>query len=280
VKRVVTLTMLVAMLIAVVPMPRGSEAHAQAGDDAPGRLGWCELLTHDAAAAAQFYAGLFGWQLERHSAGKYRLLDEGALMGGITEIGYITPELDEATWLVGVTVDDVDASVAAARRRGGAILADVTRATGGAKWAVVEDLQGAQLLVFSGGNHIDHTPGPDRWMWAELWTTDEAAAAAFYGEVVGWTLEEIDHPDGAYPAFHRDGEARAGLVPITGDRVDPGWAPYVGVADLTATVKKALELGGKVLLEPHAEVYDGRVAILADPTGVGFLVYELDEVTE
>ena len=208
------------------------------------------------------------------------LLKEGALMGGITEIGQTAPELDEATWLVGVTVDDVEAAVAAARRQGGEVLADVTRSAGGAQWAVVEDLQGAHLLVFSGGNHLDRSPGPNRWMWAELWTTDEAAAATFYGDVVGWTLEEIDHPDGSYPAFHQGDELRAGLVPISGDRVDPGWAPYVGVADLAATLKEAVALGGEVLLPPNAEIHGGRVAVLADPTGVGFLVYELDEVTQ
>jgi len=211
VKRFVTLATLVATLVAVASIFPAAVAQGQTAANESGRLGWCELLTHDAAKAAQFYAELFGWQLENHTAGKYRLRSQGTLVGGITEIGYITPELDEATWLVGITVDDVEASVAAARERGGKILADVTRATSGARWAVVEDLQGAQLLVFSGGDLIDDTEGPGRWMWTELWTTDPEDAAAFYADVVGWTLEELEHPDGAYPAFHKGGEARAGL---------------------------------------------------------------------
>jgi len=209
VKRFVTLATLVATLVAVASIFPAAVAQGQTAANESGRLGWCELLTHDAAKAAQFYAELFGWQLENHTAGKYRLRSQGTLVGGITEIGYITPELDEATWLVGITVDDVEASVAAARERGGKILADVTRATSGARWAVVEDLQGAQLLVFSGGDLIDDTEGPGRWMWTELWTTDPEDAAAFYADVVGWTLEELEHPDGAYPAFHKGGEARS-----------------------------------------------------------------------
>jgi len=280
VRRSLTVSVLVVMLVATAPTLLGTAANAQTGAGGPGRLGWCELLTHDSAAAAQFYAALFGWQLESHASGKYRLVDNGAVVGGITQISETTPELDETTWLVGITVDDVGDSVDAARRRGGKILADVTRAKGGGEWAVVEDLQGAQLLILSGGQEFDGGSGPGRWMWTELWTTDQEAAVTFYGEVVGWSLQDIEHPDGAYPAFFQGGEARAGLVPIAGERVGPGWAPYVGVTDLGAILKRAIELGGQVLLEPNDETYGGRVAVLADPTGVGFLAYELEEVSE
>ena len=127
---------------------------------------------------------------------------------------------------------------------------------------------------------IEGDPAPGRWAWAELWTTDAEAAAGFYGAVVGWDLEEVEHPDGTYRSFTYDGDLRAGVVPIAGDRVDPGWAPYIGVTDVAATVQRAEELGGEVLLAPGDDVYGGRVAILRDPTGVGFLVFELEEEME
>jgi hypothetical protein len=241
-----------------------------------GRLGWVELLTHDARAAAQFYGGLFGWTLDRHVEGKYRLREGGELVGGITQISEREPDLDESAWLLGMVVADVDAAVEAALAAGGNVVRDQGRTTQGAEWAVVSDAQGAELLVYSGGDTISREQSPGHWAWAELWTTDPEAAASFYGAVAGWTLEELDHPDGAYPAFMDGDDLRAGMVEISGDAVSPGWAPYVGVTSVAAIVKRAKELGGKVLLEPTADIYEGRVAIIQDPTGVGFLVYELE----
>ena len=61
--------------------------------------------------------------------------------------------------------------------------------------------------------------------------------------------------------------------------IETSWAPYVGVADLQKTLARAVELGGRVLLEPDPEIGGGRVALLADPSGGAFFVYELEEVT-
>ena len=71
----------------------------------------------------------------------------------------------------------------------------------------------------------------------------------------------------------------AGLVEIENKQVDPIWAPYLGVADLKAIVAQAKALGGRILLEPSPELGEGRVALLADPTGGAFFVYELEEKT-
>jgi hypothetical protein len=247
-----------------------------AGAQEAGRLGWVELLTHDARAAAQFYGGLFGWTLDRHIEGKYRLRADGDLVGGITQISRGEAGVDESAWLLGILVADVDDAVDAAVAAGGSVVRERGRTTQGAVWAVIADAQDAELLIYAGGDTIAPTPRPGHWAWAELWTTDPAAAASFYGAVAGWTLQELDHPDGTYPAFMAGDELRAGMVEITGERVNPGWAPYVSVTNVAATVKRAKELGGTVLLEPTDDIYAGRVAIIQDPTGVGFLVYEIE----
>ena len=262
---------LLALALGLVP----GVALAQDGP----RLGWVELLTEDSRAAAQFYAGLFGWAIEGHSDGKYRLRLNGELVGGITQIENRDGE-DHTTWLLGVTVPAVRDAVVATRDNGGRVIRDQSRTADGGEWAVIEDGQGAELLVYTGGLRIEGDPAPGRWAWAELWTTEPDAARDFYGAVVGWDLEEVEHPDGTYLSFTHDGDLRAGVVPITGERVDPGWAPYIGVTDVAATVARAEELGGEVLLAPGADVYGGRVAILRDPTGVGFLVFELEEGAE
>ena len=146
-------------------------------------------------------------------------------------------------------------------------------------YAEIEDPQGAPVTLAVTERSLGGTEGPGAWVWAELWTTDVAAASSFYGEVVGFERSAVDRPKGAYPIFVAAGEPRAGLVAIEDREIEPGWAPYLGVTDLAATIKRCRELGGRVLLEPAADLAQGRVALLADPTGGAFFVYRLEEVT-
>ena len=267
----------VSLLIALLALPQSAAAQGAVAE--PGYVGWFELLTEDATAASAFYRDLFDWELQRQESGNYLVIHDGELIAGISEIDRITQEIDETTWLVGVVVEDLHASVATARRLGGKVLRDVTTAEQLAHWAVVEDAQGGQILLLDpirlralGGE-----PGPGHLVWTELWTTDVEASSDFYTEVVGWDRANVEHPDGAYALFQSGRKPRAGLVPIDTEQLETGWAPYIGVIDLEATLARARELGGEVLLEPSPEIYDGLVAVLADPTGVGFLVYQFPE---
>jgi len=263
----------------VLLTPQAAGAQQEGSSNGPGAVRWFGLLTENAPAARAFYADLFGWQMERTSSGGYVAVHDGQPFAGITQIGRSVPEIDESTWLVGVVVSDLPESVATARRLGAQILRDVSRAEGFAQWAVIEDPQGAQVLLMVPERPLGGVRAPGNWVWAELWTTDQEASSRFYSQVIGWETVELDRPDGAYPTFQSAGEDRAGLVPIKRGEIENGWAPYLGVADLKATLVLARELGGKVLLEPNQEIHGGRVAVLADPTGVAFLVIELEGET-
>ncbi len=245
----------------------------------PGSVRWFDLLTEDATAASAFYADLFGWDVQRRSEGRYVVRHDGELIAGINEIDPTRSEVTEATWLVGVVVEDVEASVATVRRLDGSVLRDVSTAEGFARWAAVEDPQGGQLLLLEPirVRNLGGPAGPGHLLWTELWTTDVEAASHFYTEVIGWERGDRVHPDGEYALFESAGEPRAGLVLIENDEIRTGWAPYIGVESLRVTLARVLELGGEVLLEPSSEIYDGLVAIAADPTGVGFLIYQFPE---
>ena len=262
-------------LVLLTPLVAGAQQEVSA--DGPGAVRWFGLLTEDAAAARAFYADLFGWQTERTSSGGYIVMSKGQPMAGITQIGRSVPEVNESTWLVGVVVSDLRESVAAARRLGAQVLRDVSRTEGFAQWAVIEDPQGAQVLLMVPERPLGGVQGPGNWVWAELWTPDLEASFRFYSQVIGWEYVELDRPHGAYPTFQSAGQPRAGLVQINPAEMESGWAPYIGVADLEATLARAKELGGEVLLEPAENIYEGRLAILADPTGVSFLVIQLEK---
>jgi len=113
-------------------------------------------------------------------------------------------------------------------------------------------------------------------VWAELWTDDIAKAADFYAEVVGYEQTSVERDDGEYPIFQAAGDPKAGIVEIQYEGVKPGWAPYIGITNMQDTLRQTIELGGLIYLAPEDTSDDGRVALLGDPLGTAFFVYELD----
>jgi predicted enzyme related to lactoylglutathione lyase len=60
-------------------------------------------------------------------------------------------------------------------------------------------------------------------------------------------------------------EAKAGGMP-------PNWGSYVTVADVDATARTAVELGGKVVHGPQDIPGVGRMAVIVDPQGAALSV--------
>ena len=261
---------LAGLVVCVAATGISRDAIAQ---EAVGEVRWFELFTTDAAAAGRFYAELLGWELHERAPSGYLVSHDGELIAGITEI----EARDQSTWITGVVVTDLEASLSAARRLGGRVLVDVSHAEGLASWAAIEDPEGAQIMLIVPERALGGTARSGRWVWSELWTHDPADATQFYAEVVGWERADVENGDGGtYPTFQSTGVLRAGLVPIQAGDMEPGWAPYLGVDDLASAITRARALGGQVLLEPVQEIHGGRVAALSDPTGVSFLMFELE----
>ena len=266
-----------AMTLALTVGLMGAAIPAQAAP--PGQVIWVDLLTEDADTAIDFYRQLVGWKIEPYSATSFVVSNDGTPIAGISEIKGKDAEGEEAIWLAGIAVPDLAGSVATASKLGATIHRDVGRVEGFASFAVLEDPQGAAFMLLSPERSFEEPGAVGSWVWTELWTHDTKAAAEFYGEVVGYERAEIERSDDSYPLFQTEGEHRAGLVEIENKQVDPIWAPYLGVADLAATVAQTKELGGRVLLAPDPKLGEGRVALLADPTGGAFFIYELEEET-
>src|SRR5258708_8239940 len=54
----------------------------------------------------------------------------------------------------------------------------------------------------------------------------------------------------------------------------PRWASYVTVKDVDATAKKAAANGAKIIKEPFDVMDVGRQAIVQDPTGATFCLWQ------
>ena len=116
------------------------------------------------------------------------------------------------------------------------------------------------------------------FVWYELMTTDAKAAATFYTNVVGWTAEPAGPPGMDYSIFKAGAANAAGLMTLPKEACDagarPGWMGYVGVDDLDAMLGRLVKAGGAVRMPATPIPGIGRFAVVADPHGAVFSLFE------
>jgi predicted enzyme related to lactoylglutathione lyase len=113
--------------------------------------------------------------------------------------------------------------------------------------------------------------------WSELATSDVAGAKKFYGRIFPWQGEDVPMPHGGTYSMVKLGEHRvAGMFAIGPEMkgVPPHWMMYVMARDCDATCARAQKLGGKVMKAPFDVMDMGRMAVLTDPTGAHFALWQ------
>ncbi len=76
----------------------------------------------------------------------------------------------------------------------------------------------------------------------------------------------------AYTEWLLNGKRIGGGTGHIGSEVRANWMTYFTATETDGTVKKAQDLGGKVLFGP-ATIPQGRFAILSDPQGAVFAIH-------
>ena len=248
---------------------------------AAGEIYWFSLLTEDIGGASQFYSELFGWDIVQSPTGGLMALRNGQPFAGINRIEDRIPGTSESLWLAAISVTDPAQSTETAKKLGATIRQDVTDLPGWGTYSVIQDPQGAPLLLVKPARALGGTQGYSGWRWAELWTPDTKAAANFYKQVVGYDLEPVQVGNDTYDILSTAGKRQAGLVALDRADIAPRWAPYVGVTDLRGILVRVWQAGGKVLREPAEINFEAaganRVALIADPSGAALFLYQLDE---
>ena len=108
--------------------------------------------------------------------------------------------------------------------------------------------------------------------WIDLGTPEPAQDARFYADVLGWEVTDPDPGFGDYLTAHRGGSAAAGFGPAEGETIF--WNLYLATDDVDAAVASATAAGGGVLVGPGDVGPLGRMAVLADPTGAQFGLWQ------
>ena len=119
--------------------------------------------------------------------------------------------------------------------------------------------------------------------WADLATSDSEAAGAFYKQILGWTSNDMptDDQGGVYSMLLKDGKDAAALYdmgPAMKEQgVPPHWTAYFTVANADETAAKAKGLGATLLQEPMDVFNAGRMAVIRDPEGASFAIWQPKE---
>jgi len=114
--------------------------------------------------------------------------------------------------------------------------------------------------------------------WVDTTQPDPDAALPFYGGLFGWEFENVmpeGSDDGKYVIGRIRGGGAAAVASIpAGAPPMARWNTYVWVDSADETAAKARDAGGAVAMEPFDVMDFGRMAVLADPEGAVFCVWE------
>jgi hypothetical protein len=113
--------------------------------------------------------------------------------------------------------------------------------------------------------------------WVDTSQADPQAAAAFYGELFAWEVEDTMPPES--PGSYLIARLRGGdVAAIAGRREEtpeaPEWSTYVWVDSADEAAAKAWAAGGRVMMEPFDVPGAGRMAVLRDTEGAEFRVWQ------
>jgi predicted enzyme related to lactoylglutathione lyase len=266
----------------------------------PGVPCWIDTSQPDPEAAAAFYGGLFGWELEDamppESEGTYLM---ARLRGGdVAAVGAIPAGAPPtATWNTYVWVQSADETASKVLDAGGTTLKEPFDVMDAGRMAVFADREGAVFCVWEAKEHrgaqIVNEPGSLNFNG--LNTRDVEGAKSFYGSVFGWRTLTLDggaemwtlpgygdhleqgNPDlrkhmaeaGAPAGFE---DVVASITPISDDQPDvpAHWNVTFAVDDADAAAATAAELGGRVIVPPFDAPWV-RMTVVADPAGATFI---------
>jgi uncharacterized protein len=252
---------------------------------APGTFCWVELATSDEAGAKKFYSALFGWEYLENPISDGMNYVMCRLRGkDVAALYRMMPEMQQQgmppNWMSYVAVADVDETAKKAQAAGATIMQPPMDVMEHGRMTVLQDPTGAVVSAWQAKQHIGATlvNVPGAFCWNELMTRDLAKAEAFYQQVFGWTTKHSDMGAmGTYVSLMVGDRPNGGMMklPEQAGPVPPYWGVYFTVVDCDASVKKAQELGAKVVVPPMDIPDTGRFATLMDPQGAVFSIIKL-----
>jgi predicted enzyme related to lactoylglutathione lyase len=113
--------------------------------------------------------------------------------------------------------------------------------------------------------------------WVDTSQPDPQAALPFYRGLFGWDFENV-MPEGSEEKYF-SGRLRGSDVAAVGSIPEGApplamWNTYIWVDSADETAVKARDAGGTVVMEPFDVMGAGRMAVLLDPEGAAFCIWQ------
>ena len=111
--------------------------------------------------------------------------------------------------------------------------------------------------------------------WVDLGIPDLDRAMEFYGALFGWMFDVGPEETGRYTMCLLRGEPVVAIMP----NPDPNasefwWNVYLATDDCDETARRATAAGGTLLMEPMDVMDQGRMAVVRDPVGAQFGLWQ------
>ena len=239
---------------------------------------WIDLMTSDINRSRGFYTALFGWNYETGDEEKYggytTALKDGKSVAGLMQSGKDTEGFPDM-WSTYLRVDDIAASMEAAKNAGAMAYMEPMDIPEQGRMAMIGDPGGASVGLWEFGGHTGFQAHGETGAaaWHELHSKDYQAAVSFYQSVFGLQATVMSDTDEfRYTNLVDGGTELAGIMDAGAwltDEVPSSWQVYFQTDDVDATIAKALALGGTIINAAEDSPY-GRVAGLTDCTGAMF----------
>ncbi|MCI3241226.1 MULTISPECIES: VOC family protein [Streptomyces] len=110
--------------------------------------------------------------------------------------------------------------------------------------------------------------------WVDAQLPDVEAGKRFYGELFGWTFEDRPEVGGVWACL--EGERVAGLARKTDGRLPTVWTVFFATPDAEALADRIHAEGGQVVTAPVPVADLGTTALVTDPEGAVFALWEPD----
>jgi uncharacterized protein len=239
-----------------------------------GVTSWVDIAHADVEGASAFYGGIFGWtftedplrgEVDRYLVAQLDGLDAAGILG--TPAGSSAP----SGWNTYISVDDVEAATARVEAAGGQVVTAASEAAMGGRSAACTDPYGVAFGLWQAGTRpgAQAVNAPGAWNFSDLHAADPEASAAWYGEVFGWSVDDLgfgrmirlpgygEHlADTSDPEIY-ERQAGVSAPPGFADAIgwmapllpgeEPHWHVTFTVADRDATAASVERLGGTVL---------------------------------
>ena len=251
---------------------------------APGDFCWIELATTDQSAAKEFYSELFGWTVGEYPMGPQDFYTTFKIDGRDVAAAYTLRAEQQARgvpahWSLYVAVENADTAAGRARGLGAKVIAEPFDVYDVGRMAVVQDPTGAVFSMWQAKRHtgfgIKGVPGT--FCVADLSTSDQDGASRFYEQLFEWRIgKEDEDPSHNYCHLFNHDEFIGGILPpaFRNPGTPPHWQIYLLVSDCDVVATRAKCLGAKLYMPPMKIEEIGRMAVMADPQGAVFAIFE------